>query len=178
MIKVKKNLILKSSAFLMVTIVSINVAAANTNVGVVNFQKAMQEVKQGKTAKASLEKQVEAKRKEIEKLQTEVQKLNEDFQKRASVLSEKARQEKGMEIQGKIGNLQELQQKSQMELQQKEAELTRPIIEGLRALVPEVSRKRKLDLVFEGSSGILLYSTNQTDITEELIRAYDEKNKK
>jgi len=164
----------------LLSVLSLSFAAqaAEISVGVVNFQKAMQEVKQGKTAKAALEKQVEAKRKEIEKLQAEAQKLNEEFQKKAAVLSEKARQEKGMAIQEKIAKLQELQQKSQMELQQKEADLTRPIIEGLRALVSEVSRKRKLDLVFEASSGVMLYSTNQTDITEELIRAYDEKHKK
>jgi outer membrane protein len=171
-----KNLMLKSVMFSVFAGSALS-QASTLNVGVVNFQKALQEVKQGQAAKALLEKQVDSKRKEIDKLQKEVQKLNEEFQKKASVLSEKARQEKGMQIQEKIVSLQELQQKSQMELQQKEAELTRPIIEGLRALVPELSRQRKLDLVFEASSGVLLYSTNQTDITEELIRAYNEKNK-
>lgn len=171
--------------FLMKTVVAAFVAAgsstviaAEINVGLVNFQKALQETSRGKNAKASLEKEVESRRKEIEKIQTEVQKMNEDFQKKAPVLSEKARVEQSTKIQQRIGQMQELQQKSTAELQQKEGELTRPIIEGLRALIPELSRKRKLDLVFEGSSGVLLYSTNQTDITEELIRLYDEKNKK
>ena len=147
-------------------------------VGVVNFQRALQEVKKGKTARASLEKEVTKRRTKVEKLQKEVQKLNETFQKKVSILSEKARNEEGMKIQKKMGELQMLQQQSQMELQQKELELTKPIIDGLRALIPELSRKRKLDFVFEGSAGVLLYSKTQTDITEELIALYDDKNKK
>lgn len=170
--------LLKATVAAFIAAGSSSVFAAEVSVGTVNFQKALQEVNRGKSAKAALEKEVDARRKEVEKLQTEVQKLNEDFQKKAAVLSEKARIEQGTKIQQKIGQMQELQQKAQGELQQKEAELTRPIIEGLRALIPELSRKRKLDLVFEGSSGVLLYSTNQTDITEELIRLYDDKNKK
>jgi outer membrane protein len=152
--------------------------AAPLKVGVVNFQRALQEVKQGKSAKASLEKEVAAKKKEVEKMQADIQKLNEEFQKKAAVMSDKARADKGMEIQQKIGVYQETVQKSQMEFQQREAELTRPILERLRALIPEVSRDRGLDLVFEAASGVLLYSTNQTDVTEELIRLYDSKNKK
>jgi outer membrane protein len=170
--------LLKASAVAMIATGSLSVFAAEVSVGTVNFQKALQETGRGKTAKASLEKEVETRRKEVEKLQGEIQKMNEEFQKKAPVLSEKARMEQGSKIQQKLGQMQELQQKAQMELQGKEAELTRPIIEGLRALIPELSRKRKLDLVFEASSGVLLHATSQTDITEELIRLYDEKNKK
>jgi outer membrane protein len=159
-------------------LVSAAAQAAPLKVGVVNFQRALQEVKQGKDAKASLEKEVGAKKKQIEKMQAEIQKLNEEFQKKAAVMSEKARADKGMEIQQKIAVYQETVQKSQMEFQQREAELTRPILERLRGLVPELSRSRELDLVFEAASGVLLYSTNQTDVTEELIRIYDSKNKK
>jgi len=169
--------LLKVGFMSLVAVSSASVVAAEVSVGLVNFQKALQETKRGQSAKASLEKEVDSRRKAVEKLQTEVQKMNEDFQKKAPVLSEKARVEQGSKIQQKLAQLQEMQQKAQMELQGKEAELTRPIIEGLRALIPEVSRKRKLDLVFESSSGVMLYATSQTDITEELIRLYDEKNK-
>ncbi|NCN42279.1 OmpH family outer membrane protein [bacterium] len=171
--------------FLTVAIASLGFSSTSAfaksddvNVGIVNFQKALQDVQNGKTARASLEKEVAKKRGKVESLQKEVQKMNDTFQKKMSVLSEKARTEEGMKIQQKVGELQQLQQQSQMELQQKEVELTKPIIEGLRALIPELSRKRKLDFVFEASAGVLLYSKSQTDITEELIALYDEKNKK
>lgn len=152
-------------------------SAQALNVGVVNIQRALLETKKGKAAKTDLDAQVTKRRGEVEKLQAEAQKMNEAFQKKASVLSEKARNEEGMKIQQKLGELQALQQRSQLEFQQKELEMTRPIIEGLRALIPEVSRKRKMDLVFEASSGVLLYAKTQTDLTEELIALYDEKNK-
>lgn len=152
-------------------------SAEALNVGVVNIQKALIETKKGKSAQASLNAEITKRRGEVEKLQSEVQKMNEAFQKKASVLSDKARNEEGMKIQQKLAELQGLQQQSQVEFQQKELEMTRPIIEGLRKLIPEISRKRKMDLVFEASSGVLLYSKSQTDLTEELIALYDEKNK-
>jgi outer membrane protein len=173
-----KFLLKASLATAVLVAASSSAIAAEVSVGVVNLQKALQEVARGKSAKASLEKEVETRRKEVEKLQAEFQKMGEEFQKKAAVLSEKARMEQGQKIQAKGQQIQEAQQKAQMELQGKEAELTQPIITGLRALIPELSRKRKLDIVMEGSSGILLYATSQTDITEELIRLYDEKNKK
>ncbi len=176
---------LKKLSIVIVAVTGMGLSSGNSfaksedvNVGIVNFQKALQEVQSGKTAKSNLEKEVTKKRTKVESLQKEVQKMSDTFQKKMSILSEKARTEEGMKIQQKAGELQALQQQSQMELQQKELELTKPIIEGLRGLIPELARKRKLDFVFEASAGVLLYSKSQTDITEELIALYDEKNKK
>jgi outer membrane protein len=160
--------------------------AANLKVGTVDMIRALNEVKKGKSAQSVLDKEVAAKKKKFEGDQANLRKLGEDFQKKSAVMSEKARTEKGMELQQKMGELQQSAQQAQIELESRRVELTKPILEGLRALVPEVARKRNLELVFDASSinpggpsmGTLVYAVDQTDITEELIKLYDEKNPK
>ncbi len=153
-------------------------AAEPVKIGTANLQRALQETKKGKAAKTALEKESTAKRAELEKRENELKKMQADLQKKSAVLSEKARMEQASAFQQKVAEFQQMAQMASMELQKKEADLTRPIIEGLRALVPEISRTQKLDIVFEASAGTVLYSKSQTDITEALIALYDEKNKK
>ena len=151
-------------------------SAQADKVGIISLSKALQECKKGKTAKAALQKEVDEKRKKIEAEQSSLQKANEDFQKKSAVMSEKARIQKGTELQQKIATFQQLVQKSQGDVQAREGEVTRPIIEGLRALIPDLAKKNKVSLVFEDSSSGLLYSEDKVDLTNDLIKAYDAKN--
>ncbi len=153
-------------------------------VGVLDMQKAMFEVKRGKSAKNSLQKEAEEKEKIVEKEQTAIRKLSEDFQKKAAHMNDKARMEKGAELQKKIEDLQRTAQGYQAEFQKKNEDAFRPLVEGLRALIPEVARRRKLDMVFENNTqspglapgSTLVYAVDKTDITEEAIKLFDEKN--
>jgi outer membrane protein len=180
----QQNLALKKWATgILVAFVLSNGAPARSaeepiKIGIANLTRALQESKKGKAAKATLEKESTAKRKELEKREAELKKMQGDLSTKMAVLSEKARMEQQTTFQTKVGEFQQLAQMATMELQKREQDLTRPIIDGLRALVPEVSRTRKLDVVFEASSGTVLYAKSQTDITEELIALYDDKNKK
>ncbi len=178
----KNNLkkILTSTILAALMMTAPAVRAANDEpikIGIANLQRALQESKKGKAAKATLEKESTVKRKDLESRETELKKMQEDMVKKAAVLSEKAQMEKQAQFQQLAGEFQQRVQMATMELQKREAELTRPIIEKLRMLVPEISRTRKLDIVFEASAGSVLYSKSQTDITEELIALFDEKNK-
>jgi len=151
--------------------------ALAVKVGTVDLNKALQESKRGKNAKSNLDKEVEDKKKKITSEQDSIRKLSEEFQKKSLVMSEKARTEKGMEIQQRMGAWQELVQKSEGEIQERHAELTRPILDGLRGMIGELAKKKSLEVVHEVNSG-LLYAADRVDLTEELIKAYDEKNPK
>lgn len=155
----------------------VSVQAFAFKVGVVDLQKALQDSKKGKAAKANLEKEFQAKKKEIDKQQESLRKMSEEFQKKSLVLSEKARAEKGMELQQKMGAWQELVQKSQSDIQAKEAEMTRPLIDGLRAQLNDLAKKKDVDVVYEANAG-MLYAKDRVEMTEELVKLYDEKNPK
>ncbi|MBP7844345.1 MAG: OmpH family outer membrane protein [Proteobacteria bacterium] len=150
---------------------------AGVKIGTVDLQQALQESQSGKKAKEALEKEFNTRKSTIDKERTAFEKLQEDLQKSAALLSKEARGKKEAEMQQKAMNLQKMVQDSEMTMRQKEAEMTKPIIEGLRELLPDLSRKRGVDLVVEKNAG-LLYAVDISDMTEELIRLYDEKNKK
>lgn len=174
----KKMLSLSSITFLTTLALAGVSAEAAVKVGTVDLQKALQTVKKGKSAKAALEKEFQEKKKKIDMEQASIRKMSEEFQKKSLVLSEKARNEKGAEIQQKIAAWQELVQKSQQDMQGREAEMTRPILEGLRVLSGDLAKKKSLELMFEANSSGLLYAADKSDVTDELIKAYDEKNPK
>jgi outer membrane protein len=144
-------------------------------VGVVNLQRALQESKQGQGARASLEKEFTEKRDKIEAERTALQKASEEFQKKSAVLAEKARQKQGGELQQRMAAFQELVQKSQSDIQGREAQLTKPILDGLRGMVADVAKKKDVELVVEETSGVLLYADKRVDLTDDVIKAYDAK---
>lgn len=164
----------KLSSALLATLLMSLPAMAAVKVGVVNFPRALQETAQGQAAKAALEKEITEKKKKLDEERVALEKEQEAFQKGAAVMAEKARNEKGLALQKKIGAWQEAAQRAQVEMQQREGEATRPIVENLRKLISEVGRRRGLDLVLEQNS--VLFALETQDVTDELIKLYDEKN--
>lgn len=174
------------SAGLFAALTTGSVCASSLKVGTVDLQKALQEVKKGKDAKSTLEKEFNERKAKIEAEQSTLKKTQADLEKLASnvTLSQSAKDKKIAEFQKKAAAFQELVQRSQMEMQAREVELTRPIVEGLRGLVSEVAKNKKMDLVFEansvGPTGVasnpLLFAEEKVDLTPDVIKAYDSKN--
>ncbi|NCN27088.1 OmpH family outer membrane protein [bacterium] len=155
---------------------SLPLMAANVKVGMVDLQKALQETKAGKAAKASLEKEITSRRTKVEKKRNAFEKLQQEYQKKSLVLSGDARQKKEGELQEMAMEIQKMMQEYDVEMRQKEVTATKPIIEGLRDLLPAISKEKKVDLVVEKNAGVL-YAVDTTDLTDELIKAYDKKSK-
>ena len=154
----------------------VSVASAEVKIGMVDLNRALQETKAGKTAKSGLEKEIQSKQKKVEDKQKDFEKLRSEYQKKSMVLGAEARGEKEAELQQKAMEIQKMMQEYDVAMRQKEASVTKPIIDGLRELLPEISRSRKVDMVVEKNAGVL-YAVDVTDMTEELIREYDKKNK-
>lgn len=175
------------SKFFLVTAAFIGTTsmASSGKVGTVDIQRAIEATKRGKTGLETFKKEADAKEKVIEVERNKLQAQGQEFEKKAAVLSEKARQEKIVELQRKGGELQQLIMKTQSDLQNRQQELTRPLVEGLRALVPELAKSKGVDMVFESNTAgpgvvapaTLLYAANQIDLTEDLIKLFDQKNK-
>jgi outer membrane protein len=71
---------------------------AELKIGYVDFQRGLNEVDLGKSAKATLKHDFEAKQKILDQEKSALDKMQADFEKQAVVLSEDARREKMAEI--------------------------------------------------------------------------------
>jgi outer membrane protein len=156
---------------------NLSMAAIETKIGTVDMQKALQSVETGKKAKAQLEKDFNAKKKELQGEEASIKKMTEEFKKQSLVMSDEARGKKQGELQERIMKFQELTARSQSEIQQKERDLTQPIIVKLRTIIADAAKKHDYSVVLEKNENSVLYSQEKDDLTNEVISTFDKQHK-
>lgn len=149
--------------------------ADELKIGVVDFQKALNEVEEGKSAKARLKSEFEQKQKTLDALQNSLKKMQEDLEKQKLVLSQDAMKQKEAEYREKFIELQKKLAEFRGELQQKEVQYTGNILVTLKQIVQDIGAKDKYTLIFEKGQDVLLYSPTATDLTGQLISIYNSK---
>lgn len=178
------NALLYSFAMVLAT-TSVMAKETPMKLGVVDFQRALNGVEEGKKAKAKLKKELEDNQKKIDRQKATIEKLQkelQDLQKKAqSGLLKNEEIEKGRakeaEFQKKLQAYTELVQKTQAEMAKKEGDATRSILNQLRDMVVDISRNEGYSMVLEKNESGLLYAATYTDLTEKLIQTYNKKKK-
>ena len=163
----------------MATVVPLSFAATAhaqaTKLGYVNFQKALSELDEAKAAKDRLEKLKAQKQSDLDKAQDSFKKEQEAFQKQAPTMTEQARNEKGEALQKKYLEITQNFEKGRTELAQKENEEFQPIVEKLRTVIKNIATKEGFTMVFDAAG--LAYASDSLDLTNQVIRTYNEQNK-
>jgi outer membrane protein len=151
--------------------------AAELKIAYVDLQRAFAEVDEGKAAKARLEGLRDAKQKEIDKEQEQLKKEKDTFEKQMSTMTDATRQQQGSELQKKIVDLQQRFEKGRAELAQSERETLSGILAKMQPIITGIAQHDGFTMVFEKTDSGLLYAPASLDVTNELIRQYNEKNK-
>ena len=150
---------------------------AGVKVGLVNIQRIMSKIKEGKSIDKTLKKSFDSKQKLLKKDESSIKKLQEKFQKQSKVLSETAKAKKFAEIQQKMTEARKRAAGFQKEIQKQEAELKKPLLEKLRKVIDSVSKAEGVDMTFEISASPVVYAANKVDLSDKVIKAYDKKHK-
>ncbi len=148
---------------------------ASTLVGLVDIQKVITSIKEGKSVQKNLEKSFNDKKALLKKDEDKIKKAQEDYKKQSMVLAEAARMNKERELQEMMMGLQNKTMEYQREIQKMEADLKKPLLEKLRPIIDEVSKANAVAMTFELSAAPIVYAEAKKDITEEVIKAYDKK---
>lgn len=144
---------------------------AEVKLGYVDLQRALNEVEEGKAAKAALKGEFDQKQKILDERKTDFEKARADFEKQASVMSEDARKQKQGELERKGMELQSFFMQQQKELAERERETTRGIFEKMQGIVREIADADGLSAVMQSEA--LVYAAPSLDITNELVRKYN-----
>ncbi len=167
------------SVLTSIVIFSAGLAGAETTkaekIGVVDMQRALRTVKAGQKAKRKLEKEFNRKKTELQKEEGAIKKMQGELQKQSLVMSEKARSQKQAELQQRIVQFQEKTFRSQAEIQKREQDLTSPIINGLRAVIQALAKKKGYTMVLEKNENAVLFSLEKDDLTSEVINIFNKK---
>jgi len=158
---------------LLISALLFSFSASATLVGTVDIQKVLLSVKEGQKVRDELKKEFEKKQGELKKEEDKIRKAQEDFKKQTLVLSDAAKIKKQESIQKMIMALQQKSMEYQKEIQALESKLKKPLLNKIRTIVEEVSKKEKVDLTFELSVAPIIYAKNQKNLTDLVIKAYD-----
>lgn len=161
---------------LLLVTVNSSLVLAKSRYGVVDMQRVILSVDEGKQARQKLEKQIKAKEKLLRKSKQELDTLNKEWQSQAPLLNESAKLKKQQEFQEKFVNLRNKEMEFQAEIKRKEQQATKDIAVKIAQLVEKMAVKMKLDVVFESSSG-LLYVKDPLDLTAKVIENYNRTHK-
>ncbi len=148
-------------------------SAAETKVGFVDLQKALNLSAEGKAAKEKITAKVKEYESVIDTRQQELKKLKEDLEKQAVLLSPEARDAKERDYQQKLKEFQRFTKDVQEELQQQDSDHTNRIIEKLVNLVQEIAKRDGYDLVVERNSGGIVYGADKVDLTDTVLKEFD-----
>ncbi len=173
----KKLITVASVLLVLVGFSTTPLKAQEVKVGLVDFQKALNEVEEGKAAKARLKSEFDQKQKSLDALQTDLKNKKDELEKQKLVLSQDAMQQKENEYRGKFMELQKKLTDFRMELQQKEADYTGNILNSLRQIVQEIGNKDKYTLIFEKGQDVVLFAPTANDLTGQIISTYNSRPK-
>jgi outer membrane protein len=161
-------------AALSVLVVASPAAAQNTTkIGIVDLQRALNEVEEGKKAKANLEKQMEQVRLKVEAQRTEVATLQEDLEANRMMWAPDVVAEKEGVLQQKMVAFQQMAMEAQQEMVLMEQELTSDILEKLYGVAQTVGNEDGFNLIIEASA--VVYINGAMDITGKVISKFNNK---
>ena len=147
--------------------------AQGMKIGYVDVQRAVQEVEEGKAARTRLQAELQQKRADLDKKRADLERMKADYEKQAPVLSEDAKRQKQEALQKAFVDAQSAAGQMQEELSGKEQEAMQSISKRLLQVVAEVSDRENFTFVLDKAA--LLYAPAASDITNEVVRRYNER---
>src|SRR5438132_9549418 len=148
-------------------------SAQGAKIGYVDVQRAVQEVEEGKQARAKLKAELDTKRANLDQKRANLEKMKADYDKQAPVLSEPEKRKRQEDLQKAFIEAQNEAGQMQEELEGKEQEAMQNISKRLLAVVAEVSDKENFSFVLDKAA--LLYAPAASDVTNEVVRRYNER---
>jgi outer membrane protein len=160
------------ATFLALGLLALPLAAlADTKLGWVDMQRALEEIDEGKAAKAQLKKSFDEMQKQLDQRTDEVKKLDADFQKQALVMAPDAKAAKAADIERKKVEVQQFFMGLQQELSNREREITRGIFDKLVGVSREVAEAEGFTMIVDRNA--VVYAPSALDITNEVVRKYN-----
>lgn len=169
-----KNLFVGGLIFLLL-VPAVSLAQSKVKIGYVDMQRVLNEVEDGAKAKDRLKKEFNEKQAQLDRKQEELKRKKEDYDKQSLVLKEDVRRQKQQDLQQDFIELQQLYAKLQKELSENELGLTKEIFDKAQSIIADIAQKDGFTLILDKMEGRILYALPSMDITNEVIRKYNEK---
>jgi outer membrane protein len=152
-------------------------AAENIKLAFVDLRRALNETTEGKKAMNKLTGLKEKLQKKIEGEEKKIMSMKETLEKQQDILTKDAMQKKVEEYYRSVSELQQSYMRYQKELTAKEAELTQDILLKMQKILEEIGRAEGYTMIYDRSSGAVVWAPAHLDLTDRLIQKYNAKYK-
>ena len=152
-------------------------SAKDVKIAFVDLRRALNETNEGKRAMKKLQKEKDKLQKKIDKKEKSIMALQEKLKEQQSILSQEALQKKAQDYYQQIQELQQSYAQFQQELAQKEMKATQDILVKMEKIVAEIGKKDGYTMIYDRSSGAVVWAPTHLDLTDKLIQMYNEKHK-
>ncbi len=159
---------------LLVFIASTTFAAGG--VAFIDLQKALNLSNAGVKAKAEIGQQVKKYEAKVAAEQDALKDMKRELEKQAVLLSDEARSKKEREFQQRAKEFQRFTKDIQEELQQKDADFTKRIIDEILKETRKIGKEKGYGVVLEKSESSIIYGDSSVDLTDDVIKAYNASN--
>jgi outer membrane protein len=151
-------------------------AADSIKIGYVDMEKLINQSDEAKKAMSTLEALKASNDKELEKRVATARKMAEEFKKQQNILSDDAKKVKIDELEKMDRDIRRFDSDSATELQKKQRELGNSIVEELQGIIQKLGQEGDYTLILH--STVLLYSSKGIDITDTVLKRYNDMKKK
>lgn len=152
--------------------------ATTAKIAFVDVQRVLARASAGVAAREQLEREKAAMQKQVDGHRTELEKLRDELDKKGQLLAGDVRREKQDTLERKVRDVRRLVDDLQKELQKKEQELLAKVLQEVTGVVQRVGKERGYALIVERRGASVVYGAPEADLTEEIIRVFDEESKK
>ena len=166
----KKNIILILMA--MMLSMTVSVFAETLKIAYIDSDKIMAQSKDTVEARKKFETDQKAWQQQIKDLDDEIQRLKNEYDSRKMTMTDELKSETEKTIQAKIDARQKFVKDifgENGKAAQRNAELLSPILKKIQTALEKISVDQNLAMVFDGSSGGILYAKPSLDITDQVI---------
>jgi outer membrane protein len=153
---------------------SASTCGGTQRIAYIDVQRVLARSAAGVAAREQLEREKGGMQKEMESKRAELEKLREDLEKKGALLTADARRDKQEQFERKRRDAARLADDFQKELERKESGLLQKVLQDVSGVIDKIGKDRACYLVVEKRGAGVIFADPTADLTDEVIRAYDQ----
>lgn len=149
-------------------------ALAEVRFGFVDLQRALNQTEEGQAAKRRLKRMFNKRQGDLDKMQKRIKRMEEDLQKQKGLLSDEAYAKRVEAYRKAFVELQTTYVQYQRDLTDRETKETGRILKRMQSILAKIGERDEYTAIIEVNEGGVIYFRQALDLTNELIRLYDQ----
>jgi len=147
---------------------------ALNRIAYIDVQRVLARSAAGVAAREALEREKATMQKEMDGRRVELEKLREEIEKKGALLTPDARRERQEQFERKRRDAARLADDFQKELEKKESVLLQKVLQEVSGIIERVGKEKNYYMIVEKRGAGVIFASAEADLTDEVIRAYDQ----